>query len=236
VTSHSGGAHRRRFPLARWWNLLAYLVIDRALAHRLRVFARGRLVDIGCGAKPYAAMASPTIMDHVGVDTAESPHGTARVDVIATAYDTGLPDASFDTLLCTDVLEHLEEPQRAINEAFRLLRPGGYAIYTVPLFWHLHEEPRDFYRYTRHGLIHLFRTAGFEVTEVVALTGFIATFTQSLVYFLKALRRGGPINPLWWLVPPVALVIQGIAYGANFIDPTTRFSMEYIAVARRPTS
>ena len=224
-----------KLPLARWWNVLAFLIIDPAIECRLCTFATGRLVDIGCGTKPYETMALRTVDEHVGVDHAETLHGTTRIDILANAYDTGLEDSSFDTVLCTDVLEHLEEPQRAVNEAFRLLRPGGHAIYTVPLFWHLHEQPRDFYRYTKFGLAHLFRTAGFEVVEVTPLTGFVVTFAQEIVYFLKEFRRGSWINPLWWIIPPLALIIQTMAYGVNTFDPTTSFSMEYIAVARRPS-
>ena len=58
-------------------------------------------------------------------------------------------NASFDCILSTAVLEHLEDPGCALKEASRVLRLGGHVLYTTPLFWHLHEERRDFYRYTR---------------------------------------------------------------------------------------
>ena len=227
---------RASLPLARWNNVLFYLLVDKEIERRLRRVASGRLVDVGCGTKPYRDMAAPFVTEHIGVDLPDGRHGQSGVDVLASAYETGLGDASFDTVLCTDVLEHLEEPQRAVDEAFRLLRPGGHGIYTAPFFWHLHEEPRDFYRYTHHGLAHLFRRAGFEVVEISALSGFVATFTQELVYFLMGFRRGGRLNPLWWLIPPFALAIQAGAYLVDQLKLGKKFSLEYIAVVRKPTA
>ncbi len=68
--------------------------------------------------------------------------------MLATAYEIPLEDGSFDTVLMTEVLEHLEEPARGLAEAGRLLRPGGKLILTTPFMWPLHEEPRDFFRYS----------------------------------------------------------------------------------------
>jgi SAM-dependent methyltransferase len=82
------------------------------------------------------------------------------------------------------VLEHLEEPEAAIRECHRVLRPGGTAIYTVPFIWHLHEEPRDFFRYSKYGLRYLFEKVGFEIVELRALSGFWVTFGQLFVYNL----------------------------------------------------
>lgn len=215
-------------------NWLFYAVVNPNLKERLRKYAHGKLLDIGCGIKPYEHMAAPYVDEHIGVDHAESFHDQSNVDLSGTAYQIPVSDGSVDCVLCTDVLEHLEEPQKAIDEAFRVLKHGAHAIYTVPLFWHVHESPRDFYRYTEYGLRYLFERSGFEVVEIKALTGFVFTFGQELVYFLYRLRFGGWINPLWWLVPPIGHVIQAVAFLINKIDPTRDFTAEYIAVARRP--
>ena len=215
-------------------NYLIYRIIDPNIATRLQRYARGRLLDIGCGNQPYRGMAAPHISEYVGLDHADTPHDLSKADLVGSAYEIPVPDNSFDTVLCTDVLEHLEEPAAALAEAYRVLKPGGAAIYTVPLFWHLHEEPRDFYRYTRYGLDYLFTKSGFAIVEITALSGFCATFAQELVYYLYRFRRGGPLNPAWWLVPPVGAVIQAIGLGLNKIDRSTAFTLEYIAVARKP--
>ena len=219
--------------LSRSHNWLIYRLIDPALQRRLAQYATGSLIDIGCGDKPYLEMAAPYVSEHVGLDHEASLHDRTQIDLVGTAYTIPAPAQRYATVLCTDVLEHLEEPGAALAEAFRVLKPGGYAIYTVPLFWHLHEEPRDFYRYTRHGLKYLFEKVDFEIIEILPLSGFIATFSQELVYFLYGLR-GRRINPLWWIIPVLGAAIQATAYALNKIDRSHAFTIEYLIVARKP--
>ena len=220
--------------LARPYNWLIFRIIDPALAGACAQFAHGILLDMGCGQKPYAEMVAPYVDTHLGLDHPGSYHQKDWVNIYATAYDAGLSDQCVDTVLCTDVLEHLEEPSGAINEAFRVLRPGGYAIYTVPLYWHLHEEPRDFYRYTQHGLQYLFEKNGFEIVEIRPLTGFIVTFSQQLCYYLWRWRKGGMINPLWWLIPIPVTLIQALALFLNRFDRSHQFNCEYLIIAKKP--
>lgn len=213
-------------------NLLIHRLHDRALREHAARHLRGRLVDIGCGTKPYAVLLKPFVTAHVGVDHAESLHGQDHVDLPGTAYAIPAPDASFDSALCTAVLEHLEEPGQALRECLRVLRPGGAAIYTAPFIWHLHEEPRDFYRFSKHGLRYLFEQAGFEIVTIQPLSGFWATFGQLLVYNLYRLNRG----PLRWLriIDALGLVLQGLALAADRLDHTEQWTWMYLVVARKP--
>lgn len=223
------------FTLTKAHNWLIFQVINPALKQKLQQYAKGKLIDIGCGEKPYKHMVAPYVEKHVGLDHEETFHNKSNVDLFGTAYSIPIEDEFFDIALCTDVLEHLEEPAKAIAETYRVLKTGGYAIYTVPLFWHLHEEPRDFYRYTKYGLKYLFDKNGFEIIEITALSGFVVTFSQELVYFLQSFRKGGKLNPLWWIIPPVGHLIQACAYLLNKIDPTENFTIEYIIVVRKPS-
>lgn len=216
------------------YNWLTNGLIERNLRARLARYATGRLLDIGCGVKPYRSLVAPYVSEHIGVEHPSSPHGLDAVDIIADAYDIPLEGASVDTILCTEVLEHLEEPAAAIREAARVLRPGGCAIYTVPLFWHLHEQPRDFYRYTPYGLRYLFEKAGLEVISMTPLSGFVVTFSQELVYVLRWFARGNRWNPARLAVTLISHIVQALALALNRVDPTTIFSVGFIAVARKP--
>jgi SAM-dependent methyltransferase len=209
-----------------------YKIHDQALAGFLSKYASGTLVDIGCGEKPYARMTQGLVTKHVGVDHPDTEHARGNIDVFATAYETTLPDASADTVLCTVVLEHLERPQDAVREMYRILKPGGCVILSAPFFWHLHEEPRDFFRYTRCGLEYLFNDAAFQIVELKALSGFIVTFGQELCYFIERFNR----RPLRLLFRVVQNCIQAAAYFLNRWDHSTRFSWAYILVARKPAS
>ena len=210
-------------------NWLVHRIHDAALRIALQQYACGVLVDIGCGKKPYQTMTEGLVTTHIGLDHPGSFHSKSQVDILATAYETSLADNSVDTVLCTVVLEHLECPQDALNEFFRILKPGGYLILSAPLFWHLHEEPRDFYRYTKHGLSHLFTTADFEIVEIKPLSGFIVTFGQELVYVLNQLRRG----PLRYPVALVQTIIQASAFWLNRWDWSYGFTWAYLAVAKK---
>ena len=220
--------------ISRHYNWLIFRLLVPALEDCLEKYAHGRLLDIGCGKKPYADLTAQYVSTHVGLDYEDSPHGTSSIDLFGTAYEIPVEDADFDTVLCTDVLEHLEDPNAALAETYRVLQHGGHAIYSVPLFWHLHEEPRDFYRFTKYGLQYLFEKAGLEIVEIRALSGFCVTFGQELTYFLQRFRRGGKLNPLWWVIPPLGMVIQLVAFLLGKVDHSDSFSIEYVIVARKP--
>jgi len=101
------------------------------------------------------------------------------------------------------------------------------------LFWHLHEEPRDFYRYTEHGLRYLLEKNGYEIAELLPLSGFCVTFGQELVYYLWRFRKGGKINPLWWIVPLFGALIQSVCYALNKVDRSSSFTWMYLVIARK---
>ena len=195
----------------------------------------GRMLEIGCGDKSKGALVGRYIDEHVGLDLPDedSPHQTITADVVGSALEIPLEDESFDSALSTAVLEHLEEPQRALHEAFRILKPGGYALYTMPFFWHLHEQPRDFYRYTKYGLQHLFTTAGFEIVELSALSGFFVTFGAELGYYLQRFQRG-PVTSK--VVSVIIASINKVAPRLDEVDALRdeKFTWMYLVVARKP--
>lgn len=193
---------------------------------------RGRLVDIGCGRKPYSGLLAPFVTEHIGVDHPESVHKLEAVDVLASAYEIPLDSGTFDTALLTEVLEHLEEPEVALREAWRLLRPGGKVILTTPFLYVLHEEPRDFYRYTPFGLAHLLTQAGFADVEVVPLSGQWTTIAVLIGMALRPYRRGVFARP----IDRIARVLQ---VGARALDrwhfkPTG--ASHHVAVAAKPSN
>lgn len=212
-------------------NILINRIHDSALKRFGASYLKGRLVDIGCGAKPYKDLLSPYVVEHVGVDHEATLHDKSNIDLFGTAYDIPAEAESFDSAICTAVLEHLEEPEIALRECFRVLKHNSYAIYSMPFIWHLHEEPRDFYRYSKYGLKYLFEKAGFEIVEIKALSGFWVTFGQLFVYNIYRFN----IGPLRWLhiVDAIGLFIQMVAYGLDQIDRTEIWTWMYMVVAKK---
>jgi SAM-dependent methyltransferase len=123
------------------------------------------VVDIGCGDRPYEPILRPYAGAYTGVDTAESP----TVDVVASVESLPFPDSSFDCVLCTQVLEHVEDPWAAAREIFRVLRPGGVAFVSTHGVARYHAAPEssvdDYWRWTHAGLERLLRMTG-DWTEI----------------------------------------------------------------------
>lgn len=212
-------------------NLLIYHIHDSQLIRYAAKYINGSVIDIGCGIKSYRKLLAPFVSEHVGVDHEGTIHDKSNIDLVGTAYSIPVIGDSFDSALCTAVLEHLEEPEQALRECHRVLKRGSFAIYSVPFIWHLHEEPRDFYRFSKYGLKYLFEKVGFEIVELKALSGFWVTFGQLFVYNLYRFHRG----PLRWLpiIPVIGLVIQGASYILDRLDKSEQWTWAYIVVAKK---
>ena len=209
---------------------LVHHIFNKELQKIAVNYASGRLIDVGCGEKPYKEIFAPYIIKHIGVDHSGCLHDRSNIDLYGIAYDLPILDQSFDTLLSTAVLEHLEEPEKAISEAARVLRKGGIAIYSVPLFWHIHEPPRDFFRFTRYGLQYLFEKNGFEILILKELSGFWVTFVTEFLYYLEWLFER---NPVRHIVRLFGVWLQLVALFLNQFDKSRMFTWAYLVVARK---
>lgn len=138
-----------------------------------------RVLDAGAGDAPYRELFGHC--EYLTTDWTDSVHAGARhADVIASLDDLPVADASFDAVLCTQVLEHVDDSAAVLGQLHRVLRPGGRLWLTVPLTWPLHEEPFDFFRFTPYSLLNLLSRAGFVDIEINPRNGYFATIAQLL--------------------------------------------------------
>jgi SAM-dependent methyltransferase len=206
---------------------LARSTMIAALSQLAPTLARGRMVDLGSGlARGYEAIFKPYVTEYLCADRQYAD----RVDICADCCNLPLPDCSIDTILSTQVLEHVENPPLLIQEAYRLLKPGGTLILTAPMVWGLHEEPADFYRYTEHGLRYLLQQAGYGEIQIQPLEGPWAVVFQMVMdeYHLVWTRK----SPYW-----SRRLIGGLNRLALWLDrkfPSRRLCLTYVATARRP--
>jgi SAM-dependent methyltransferase len=129
--------------------------------------ARGRLLDLGCGKVPLFATYRDRVETVTCVDWAGTMHPSPHLDLDQNLNEgLSLPDALFDTVLATDLLEHIERPDRLFASIARVLAPGGVLILTVPFLYGLHEVPHDYHRYTEYKLAGFCRDHGLEVIEL----------------------------------------------------------------------
>ena len=138
-------ANRETVPLASW---IAADAMAGAYAGMIERHACGRLVDLGCGAAPLYGMYGGRATEVVCIDWRDGRHEQRHVDLFHDLNEPlELEPEGFDTVVASDVVEHLHTPQALFDSAARLLRPGGALILGTPFFYWLHEEPHDYHRY-----------------------------------------------------------------------------------------
>jgi SAM-dependent methyltransferase len=138
----------------------------------IRAHAQGRLLEMGCGYVPLYETYRDLVSENICIDWEKAAHANPYLDQMVDLTEA-LPfeSASFDTVLLTDVLEHIPEPMNLVCEIARILRPGGKLILGVPFLYWLHEVPHDYYRYTEFALRRFCRRSGLRVLELVPYGG-----------------------------------------------------------------
>ena len=160
----------------------AALALDASLRPHLRRYVTGQVLDAGCGHRPYQIMIERLASGYDSLDIEERAGPvTIRADLQRMPE---VPSDRYDVVLCSEVLEHLPKPDRAIGELRRVLKPQGTLILTVPFLSRLHEEPCDYFRFTEHGLRRLLADAAFSVEELRptgSVFGFLGHQISSIV-------------------------------------------------------
>ena len=133
--------------------------------------AHGRLLDVGCGQKPYEQIFRPHVSEYIGIEheatfaSTNASTSARKPDLYYDGRHLPFDDASFDTVLNVQVLEHTPHPALLVNEMGRVLKPGGTLLLSAPFQFRLHEEPHDYFRYSPHGLRTLCDDAGLRIIE-----------------------------------------------------------------------
>lgn len=192
--------------------------------------AAGRLVDLGCGQVPLYGMYRDRASEVVCVDWPSSLHNSLHVDVFA---DLNLPlpfdENEFDTVIATDVLEHLHTPEALFRTSARILRPGGKLIIGVPFMYWIHEAPHDFHRFTRFALDKMVRDSDLSMISLKSYGGgpeVIADITSKL------------IGSRPWVARPVISTMQ-LMMSLPFVQKLSsrtkeHFPLGYILIAQKP--
>jgi len=141
-------------------------------------------LDVGCGLRPYESYFPAG--SYVGVDievSGREPH-LKMPDHYYDGQNLPFPNNSFDGVISTQVLEHVPSPYGLLAEMYRVIKPGGGLIISVPFIWQEHEEPYDFFRFTRFGIEVLLKESGFEVYSSAKDTGAVETLAVMLNIYI----------------------------------------------------
>jgi SAM-dependent methyltransferase len=212
-------------------NWLVHAVFFREFKRAAAQHLHGLVIDIGCGIKPYSRLIEAHSTKYIGIDHHCPINEKYNIDIMATAYATGIQSDAADSVICTAVMEHLEEPEIALRECHRILKKGGVAIYGIPFIWYLHEEPRDFFRFSKYAIEYLFRKTGFEILEIKALSGFFVTVAQLSTTVLYHFHKG----PMKYIpiIPVIGFCIQISGLVLDRLFKNERYTWAYMAVVRK---
>lgn len=173
----------------KFHNWLIYDIVDEWIMKFSEKY-NGSLYDLGCGEMPYKSWLLGYADNYIGVDWGSSLH-ELKADILADLNEP-LPIESevADTVFSISVMEHLCNPQVFLDEAHRILKPGGSIVLQVPFMWQVHEAPHDYFRFTNYGLQYMFEKAGFNEITIYSQTGFWVMWTLKFNYQCRRLIVG----------------------------------------------
>ncbi|TSC58898.1 MAG: type 11 methyltransferase [Candidatus Peregrinibacteria bacterium Greene0416_19] len=214
--------------------LTAKITRPRIHAFLKKYASEKKTLDVGCG----SALYGNHFPNRITLDIEARPG--IKTDIVGDAHNLHMiDDASFDVVLCTEVLEHLHTPSMAIAEFRRVLKPGGLLLLTTRFIFPLHDVPGDYYRYTKYGLRHLLRD--FEILELQEEANTIETLAvlYQRIGFQATTLGFRPFKILWFLKAWIVRLFSGILtceYGDirhNKVETNILCSGYYVAARKR---
>jgi len=194
----------------------------------------GRLLDFGCGSKPYKKLFN--VSEYIGLDF-ENPghsHTNEQIDVIYEGKEIPFENEGFDYILCTEVVEHLFDPLDKFNEFHRVLKQGGKLFLTCPFVWNEHEVPYDFARYTRFALGEMLTKTGFKIIHYEKKGSFIETYFQLFYLYFSKPETGYKDKKISFLKKLVIGMVNRIAILLNKLLPgNSSLYLSNVAVAEK---
>lgn len=237
-------------------NYLARRPVEKAVREFAKNFIPAmKVLDIGCGNKPYASFFS---CQYIGLD----PYPGTKADIVRDAWDSGLPDNSVDGVILNQSLEHISDTIGTIREIQRVLKPGGLVLVTAPQTMRNHGIPLslqeakitntdastlsfwnvDYWRFTKFGLIHLFKN--FYVEKLEESNTYLTTLIQLQNYFLASFGLGILLSPIYCINNIIGLFLDWFFFSIGRLPfPTVKkfdqlimrgLTLNIILIARKP--
>lgn len=215
-----------------YWNSLSgSMLLIKEIKRVLSKYVNNdyKVLDVGAGRLFYRDIIKNYSNNYKGMDF-EKTH--EDIDYIGTTSKIPLENNSVDVIFCSQVLEHVPDPSESFKEFNRILKARGTAIITVPFLSYLHNEPYDFFRYTRHSLSKMSIDNGFEVLELKEIGGLLSFIGYIIGTFLIGIS---------WRIPLINWVIYCINYPLQifillldkFIKTKTIFPYNYLLVIKK---
>ena len=177
IPAHYNKDHKGRINGTHMHKIIGH-AYDKVIAK----YSTGVLADVGCGNVPYYCIYKDLIKDNICIDWAKEETGISHLDYTADLnLAIPLESESVDTVLCTDVLEHINNPDLLFSEMTRIMKKGSYMILTVPFLYWVHSAPYDYHRYTSFMLEEFCRRNKLQLVSLEAYGG-LPEILYDLVY------------------------------------------------------
>lgn len=171
--------------------LMASLIAEKYQSNLIH-YAKGRLLDLGCGKVPLYEAYKNYVTENVCVDWENTRHKNNHLDFNCDLTQV-LPfkDCSFDTIILSDVLEHIPNPDQLCSEISRILNSDGHLIMNVPFYYWVHESPNDYYRYTHFALKYLIENNNLTLIKNESIGGSLEVLSDIVIKHLAKLPLVG---------------------------------------------
>ena len=233
-----GNILEENFFRPRWYSVFInpYFINRKSLFNEIGLFAMKvkkdeSVLDVGCGLKPYRSLFKND--DYVGIDIKGGGHSdeTKIVDKFYDGKNIPFEDERFNNIICTQVLEHAEDPRKLIEECSRVIKKDGQIFISMPFMYPEHEIPYDYRRFTRFEHQKLLEENNFTSIKIKQTTGFFGTFGQLFsVYIFESITfRATILKTLLsvFILGPV----QIISLVLDFIFRKSGPTMDYVVTA-----
>lgn len=239
VHDHGGGAAASLMTYAtaqkvlpRWlvrWTYHFESALDDAVEEFARSLPDGaRVLDAGAGEARHKSLFEKHRYLAVDLAVGDAAWNYTHLDVVADLVSMPLASECCDAAINIVTLEHLPEPGAALMEVARILRPGAPMLIVAPHEWEVHQEPHDYYRYTRYGLRHLLQESGFEVVRITPVGGLFRLLQRRLLAATQITPMPWKLLALVCFAPPAMLLPV-----FDTLDRESRYTPGYIAIARK---
>ncbi|MBN1765151.1 MAG: class I SAM-dependent methyltransferase [Sedimentisphaerales bacterium] len=200
----------------------------------LKQYAKGKLLDLGCGKVPLYEAYRDYVTDIICVDWDKSIYKNIYLDFELDLTKT-LPfaDNEFDTIILSDVLEHIPVPEHLWKEMARVLSRNGKLIMNVPFYYWIHEKPYDYYRYTEYALRRFVELSGLRVVQLKPIGGALEVMVDIFANNINRLPKLGRLLSRFaqWFT----LRFKRTRYGKKLLEATSdKFPLGYFLVAEKP--
>lgn len=194
-------------------------------------YIHGDLIDIGCGYSPYRQLLLEKVDQIDGYDHFKYNDFVTIIGDIQNICQT--IEHTYDSAVCFEVLEHSPSPSKTIEGIFKILKPKGHLAISVPLFSQVHEEPLDFFRFTKYGIAELLNSNGFTVIKIKKKAGLFSFLGHQISIFLNSLFWPIPVINHFVLYFLFIIIVFPCYWLDKIFDKNGKFAQGYIAIAQK---